>query len=96
MQRKPLFRCRKVCLWCFKGTNIVRSWGTEGRCAAAGHPQDEMPPNDHVYENIVFRAADVVDLRIDDPSPSADTAAPPVSAPEQPKQVRTGPYVRRM
>lgn len=48
----------------------VRSWGTEGRCKAAGNPQDEVPPNDHVYDFIVFRAADVVDLRIDDLSPA--------------------------
>lgn len=48
----------------------MHSWGTEGRCAAAGHPQDEVPKNDYVYDYIVFRAADVVDLRIDDPYPS--------------------------
>jgi len=46
----------------------VHSWGTEGRCAAVGNPQDEVPKNDQVYDYIVFRAADVVDLRIDDPS----------------------------
>lgn len=58
-------------------TYAVHSWGTEGRCAAAGHPQDEVPKNDHVYEYIVFRAADVVDLRIDDPSPNKTSIAAP-------------------
>ena len=58
----------------------VRSWGTEGRCAAAGHPQDEVPKNDHVYGYIVFRAADVVDLRIDDPSPNKTGGAAPESS----------------
>ncbi len=47
----------------------VRSWGTEGRVSAQGRPQEEIPPSDHVYEFIMFRAADVKDLKIDDPNP---------------------------
>lgn len=69
----------------------VRSWGTEGRCASAGQPEDEVPGNEKVYDYIVFRAADVVDLRIDDPSPAKPAAAPtptpaaaPAAAPAQP------------
>ncbi|WFD30563.1 hypothetical protein MSPP1_001584 [Malassezia sp. CBS 17886] len=81
----------------------VRSWGTEGRCAAAGRPQDEVPKSEKVYDNIVFRAADVVDLRIDDPSPdktersvppgqpAAAPAAPDASPPAQPQPALGGP-----
>ncbi|SPO31288.1 related to SCD6 - protein may bind RNA and have a role in RNA processing [Ustilago trichophora] len=47
----------------------VRSWGTEGRVSAQGRPQEEILPSDHVYEYIMFRAADVKDLKIDDPNP---------------------------
>lgn len=54
----------------------VRSWGTEGRLAAVGKPQDELPPSDHTYEYIMFRAADVKDLKIDDPSPPKFAAQP--------------------
>ncbi|KAI3623111.1 hypothetical protein CBS14141_003894 [Malassezia furfur] len=73
----------------------VRSWGTEGRCAAAGQPQDEVPGSEKVYDYIVFRAADVVDLRIDDPSPAqaetpAAAAAPsPAPAPAAPSPLAT-------
>ncbi|WFD23343.1 hypothetical protein MEQU1_002032 [Malassezia equina] len=38
--------------------------------------KDEVAKSDNVYDYIVFRAADVVDLRIDDPSPKKDAAAP--------------------
>ncbi|WFD00444.1 hypothetical protein MYAM1_003193 [Malassezia yamatoensis] len=55
----------------------VRSWGTEGRCANAGQPQDEVDGSDKVYDYIVFRAADVVDLRIDDPTPPKSESASP-------------------
>lgn len=71
----------------------VRSWGTEGRCAAAGQPQDEVPGNDKVYDYIVFRAADVVDLRIDDPSPGKTEPEPAVTASEQ--SVRIQPVGER-
>lgn len=47
----------------------VRSWGTEGRRSAQGKSQEEIPPSDHVYDYIMFRAADVKDLKIDDPNP---------------------------
>lgn len=57
----------------------MHSWGTEGRCAAVGNPQDEVPKNDQVYDYIVFRAADVVDLRIDDPSPKSAPSQDPSS-----------------
>lgn len=53
----------------------VRSWGTEGRVAQLGRPQEEIPPNENVYDYIVFRAADVKDLKIDDPHP--DRSRPP-------------------
>ncbi|CEH14846.1 Uncharacterized mRNA-associated protein RAP55 [Ceraceosorus bombacis] len=56
----------------------VKACGTEGRLAAQGRPQDEMPASDGTYEFIVFRAADVKDLRIDDPNPiKAQPDAPP-------------------
>ena len=67
----------------------VRSFGTEGRCAAAGQPQEEVPGNDSIYEYVVFRAADVLDLRIDGPSAPRDRpAAAPAPAPEV-QMVRT-------
>lgn len=48
----------------------VRGLGTEGRLAAQGNASEEIPPNfDSVYEHVVFRAADVKDLKIDDPNP---------------------------
>ena len=67
----------------------VRSFGTEGRCAAAGQPQEEVPGNDSIYDYVVFRAADVLDLRIDGPSaPRDQPAAVPAPAPEM-QMVRT-------
>ncbi|EST08358.1 Lsm14 N-terminal [Kalmanozyma brasiliensis GHG001] len=58
----------------------VRSWGTEGRVAAQGRQQEEIPPSDHVYDYIMFRAADVKDLKIDDPNPPKQQQAPPQPA----------------
>ncbi|KAK0550767.1 hypothetical protein OC846_003534 [Tilletia horrida] len=55
----------------------VRSWGTEGRLAAQNRAHDEIPPNANLYEYIVFRAADVKDLKIDDPSPPKHQPPPP-------------------
>lgn len=48
----------------------VRSFGTEGRKGG----NDEYPPSDVVYEQIVFRGSDVKDLRIEE---SAKEKAPP-------------------
>ena len=55
----------------------VRSWGTEGRLSSQGRSSEEIPPSDHVYEYIMFRAADVKDLKIDDPNPPKQQVAPP-------------------
>lgn len=79
---------KKVCCHC---SHAVQSWGTEGRCAAMGNPQDEVPKAENVYDYIVFRAADVVDLRIDDPSPKKDVAAPQQVC-ISPSSVRTKSY----
>jgi protein LSM14 len=56
---------------------IVRSWGTEGRLAKIGKANEELPPNENVYDFIVFRAADVKDLKIDDPHPDRSRPPPP-------------------
>lgn len=58
----------------------VRSWGTEGRLSSQGRPAEEIPPSDHVYDYIMFRAADVKDLKIDDPNPPKQQPAPPQPA----------------
>ena len=42
----------------------VKSFGTEGR---RGNPDDEIPPNDQIYDYIVFRGSDVKDLTIVEP-----------------------------
>lgn len=56
----------------------VRSWGTEGRMIQQGKPAgEELPPNENVYDYIVFRAADVKDLKIDDPHPQRNAPPPP-------------------
>lgn len=49
----------------------VRTYGTEGRRGGVG----EIPPNDAVYEFIVFRGSDVKDLKITDSPPSPPAAA---------------------
>ncbi|PWN20594.1 hypothetical protein BCV69DRAFT_282803 [Microstroma glucosiphilum] len=54
----------------------VRSYGTEGRLASQGKPQDEIPPSNNTYEFVTFRAADVKDLRIDDPHPPKQQQQP--------------------
>lgn len=56
----------------------VRSWGTEGRMIQQGKAAgEELPPNENVYDYIVFRAADVKDLKIDDPHPQRNAPPPP-------------------
>ncbi|SCV67321.1 BQ2448_5967 [Microbotryum intermedium] len=55
----------------------VRSLGTEGR---KGNPAEEIPPNDNVYDFVVFRAADVKDLQIEAP-PAATPSQVPISDP---------------
>jgi hypothetical protein len=51
----------------------VRSHGTEGR---KSNPEEEVPPNDAVYEYIVFRGSDVKDLRIEE-APKENKPPPP-------------------
>jgi protein LSM14 len=55
----------------------VRSFGTEGRKGG----ENEYPPSDVVYEQIVFRGSDVKDLRIEEP---AKDKAPPPAMPQDP------------
>lgn len=43
----------------------VKSYGTEGR--RGGDPEQEIPPNEQIYDYIVFRGSDVKDLTIVEP-----------------------------
>lgn len=54
----------------------VSSFGTEGRKATAGLPDEEVPASDSVYDYIVFRGSDVKDLRIEE-TPVAKETKPP-------------------
>jgi protein LSM14 len=73
----------------------VRSWGTEGRLVQQGRPSsEELPPNDNVYESIVFRAADVKDLKIDDPNPQRNAPAPPPQLPHDPAIMNVSTFLR--
>ncbi|EGW30829.1 uncharacterized protein SPAPADRAFT_62696 [Spathaspora passalidarum NRRL Y-27907] len=44
--------------------NSVRLLGTEGRMAANGTPNLEVPPGNDIYEYVVFRGSDVKDLSV--------------------------------
>lgn len=59
----------------------VRSFGTEGRIAAGGNPNAEVPPGTDVYDYVVFRGSDVKDLTvldtpIDQVKPQKHTPSP--------------------
>ncbi|GAB7354427.1 hypothetical protein MBLNU459_g4918t1 [Dothideomycetes sp. NU459] len=60
----------------------VKSFGTEGR---RGNPDEEIPPNDQIYDYIVFRGSDVKDLTI--------VEAPKENKPPQPPQVPNDPAI---
>ncbi|KAF1938850.1 hypothetical protein EJ02DRAFT_425367 [Clathrospora elynae] len=66
----------------------VRSFGTEGRKGG----NDEYPPSDVVYEQIVFRGSDVKDLRIEEPvkekAPPAMPQDPAIIGVQQSQQLR--------
>lgn len=49
-----------------------------------GRAHEEIPPNDNIYDYIVFRAADVKDLQIDDPNPIRPGNAPAPQALQDP------------
>ncbi|KAK9478974.1 Scd6-like Sm domain-containing protein [Lipomyces japonicus] len=57
----------------------VRSMGSEGR---KGNPAEEVPPNDNIYEHIVFRGSEVKDLVIEDSAPTPPP--PPPAIPSDP------------
>ncbi|KAJ9618506.1 hypothetical protein H2203_009103 [Taxawa tesnikishii (nom. ined.)] len=53
----------------------VKSYGTEGR---RGNPDEEIPPNDQIYDYIVFRGSDVKDLTIVEAPKENKPPPPPV------------------
>lgn len=58
----------------------VKSYGTEGR---RGNPDEEIPPNDQIYDYIVFRGSDVKDLTIVE-APKENQPPPPPQVPNDP------------
>lgn len=82
----------------------VRCFGTEGR--NAGTDQPEVPPNPNVFDHVVFRGSDVVDLAVlDDPvdqvqpqataqhnvAPTSTQNEPAANAPARPTGVARPP-----
>jgi protein LSM14 len=55
----------------------VKSFGTEGRKAKEGKPEEETVPSEQIYEYIVFRGTDVKDLRIEQAPAAVKENAPP-------------------
>ena len=71
----------------------VRLFGTEGRMAAMGQPNLEVPPGVDVYDYVVFRGSDVKDLSVLDTP--IDEVKPNIYRPPQQQQQQgatTGQY----
>ena len=62
----------------------VRLFGTEGRMAAMGQPNLEVPPGVDVYDYVVFRGSDVKDLSVLDTP--IDEVKPNIYRPPQQQQ----------
>ncbi|KAG7665275.1 uncharacterized protein J8A68_001331 [[Candida] subhashii] len=77
----------------------VRMFGTEGRLAAQGNPNLEVPPGNDIYDYVVFRGSDVKDLSVldipvDQVKPEGPTAgyyAPPTMPQTAAPPVSAGP-----
>jgi len=66
----------------------VRLFGTEGRMAAMGQPNLEVPPGVDVYDYVVFRGSDVKDLSVLDTP--IDEVKPNIYRPPQQQQQQQG------